>query len=548
MSGAELTLFKKTDGPLTKKIALDGNGGVVTDASGCFMTCGAAMRAEIADVGALGALIRDMRSEHALALGSLRADLPRQVHIITKNAINGAAPPGTIARTKANLIYRNGARGFVLLDFDAKGMPGAAAERMTTLGGFIPAIVAVIPQVSRAARLVRASTSAGLYREDTRQVFAGSCGLHVYVAVSDVSDSERFLRVLHERCWLHGLGWFMVGVAGQLLERSIVDRMVGTPERLVFEGPPVLVPPLAQDQAAREPRTTEGDWLNAATSCPLLDAAERSRLGELHAKAAVGLEREVAAARNRFLDEQAKAIAARTGVTTFQAREIAIKQSKGVLLPSVMLAFDDPVLGGKTVADVLADPGAYEGETLADPLEGVSYGRCKAKVMRGGDGIPWINSYAHGHAAYQLKHDAAAVRVILLSVPQGECVKTLVHHILTADLDEGEIGELIALASRQTGTGIREINRMLKAARKAQAAAWVELEQKRRKAARTDPRPIANAPPRDAPWLPEMNVYDGILSGAATDGIPPSRYLEDEIDVARRAALPALHAFSAANE
>ena len=42
----------------------------------------------------------------------------------------------------------------------------------------------------------------------------------------------------------------MVGAAGQLLERSIVDRMVGGPERLVFEGGPMLVPPLQQDRRA----------------------------------------------------------------------------------------------------------------------------------------------------------------------------------------------------------------------------------------------------------------------------------------------------------
>jgi len=59
--------------------------------------------------------------------------------------------------------------------------------------------------------------------------------------VQNGADIERFLRELHARCWLAGLGWMMVGAAGQFLERSIVDRMVGSPERLVFEGSPILV-------------------------------------------------------------------------------------------------------------------------------------------------------------------------------------------------------------------------------------------------------------------------------------------------------------------
>jgi hypothetical protein len=41
-----------------------------------------------------------------------------------------------------------------------------------------------------------------------------------------------------------------------------------------------------------------------------------------------------------------------------------------------VLPFDDEELAGVTVADVLADPARFEGATLADPLEGVSYGQC----------------------------------------------------------------------------------------------------------------------------------------------------------------------------
>jgi hypothetical protein len=62
---------------------------------------------------------------------------------------------------------------------------------------------------------------------DTSQRVPGSDGVHVYLAVQDASDSVRFLKALHDRCWVAGLGWYMIGAGGQLLERSIVDRMVG---------------------------------------------------------------------------------------------------------------------------------------------------------------------------------------------------------------------------------------------------------------------------------------------------------------------------------
>lgn len=53
--------------------------------------------------------------------------------------------------------------------------------------------------------------------------------------------------------------------------------------------------------------------------------------------------------------------------------------------------FDDEDLAGVTGAEVLADSA-----TLADPLEGVEYGACKAKIMRRTDGTPRMDSFAHG--------------------------------------------------------------------------------------------------------------------------------------------------------
>jgi hypothetical protein len=71
-------------------------------------------------------------------------------------------------------------------------------------------------------------TSSGLFRADTGEQLPGSGGQHIFVAVRDGDDIERFLKSLHERRWLAGFGRFIVGAGSQLLERSIIDRMVGT--------------------------------------------------------------------------------------------------------------------------------------------------------------------------------------------------------------------------------------------------------------------------------------------------------------------------------
>ena len=125
-------------------------------------------------------------------------------------------------------------------------------------GGFWPALRSLLPELTEAAHVTRSSTSAGLYRGDTGQPVPGSDGVHVYVVIADGEDSERFLQNaarprVARRSRMDG-----GGPGGRMLERSIVDRSVGLPERLVFEGAPVLVAPLKQDKRARKPTAVSG--------------------------------------------------------------------------------------------------------------------------------------------------------------------------------------------------------------------------------------------------------------------------------------------------
>ena len=70
------------------------------------------------------------------------------------------------------------------------------------------------------------------------------------------------------------------------------------------------------------------------------------------------------------------------------------------LAPEFELEFDN--VGRHTVAEVLADPEEYVDETSSDPLEGPSYGRCKAKLLARKDGNLIVHSFAHGGINYDL--------------------------------------------------------------------------------------------------------------------------------------------------
>jgi DNA polymerase I len=244
----EVTVFTRTDGPLTKHIYLDDTGKVISNGA-TLMSRGRARRVQIRSMRELASLIASLRSNDAIALGALRADLPDQVDVVTVDKLNGN---GSIARTADYLQFRAGAPALMLIDFDLKGMSPDVAARVEALGGFLGALASIMPALRDVPHLVRRSTSAGLYRTDTSECFPDSGGAHVYVQVRDGADIPRFLADLHERAWLAGLGWCLLGADGKVLDRSIVDPSVGKPERLIYEGPPILKPPLAQERAAPE--------------------------------------------------------------------------------------------------------------------------------------------------------------------------------------------------------------------------------------------------------------------------------------------------------
>ena len=179
----------------------------------------------------------------------------------------------------------------------------------------------------------------------------------------------------------------------------------------------------------------DGEALDTVAACPPLTIVETAKLRAAQGQGGASPRTTNPPRRvRRSSTAQAKRLAERTGMSEQAAREEIARQCEGVLLPDVELPFDDDDLAGCTVADVLADPERFEGATLADPLEGVDYGTCKARIMRRADGTPWINSFAHGRTTYQLKHNASTVRAAMDQAADDAVVKTFVKLALVADL------------------------------------------------------------------------------------------------------------------
>jgi hypothetical protein len=127
------------------------------------------------------------------------------------------------------------------------------------------------------------------------------------------------------------------------------------------------------------------------------------------------------------------------------ALRLAAARHRGVLLPHLDLDFDH--LGIVSVAAVLADPDRFVSETLADPLEGADYGRCKAKVMRGGDGL-FIHSFAHGRALYLLRHDARSAKAAITQAPAAGLMDYAMAMLATTEMEADELEEFVASVAK----------------------------------------------------------------------------------------------------
>ena len=542
----EITLFTKMDGPLTKRISLTDDGSVFRDSSACIMSRGTARRVQINDVGHLATLINSLNSNQAVVLGTFSADLPDEVEISTKaKLLNGVTRPNAIARTADDITYREGKPAFALIDTDSKGMPASVKATINELGGYWPALLLVLPELRNVARVTRRSTSSGLSRSDTGELLPGSENLHIYIAAKDGTDIDRFLRAFHVRCWLAGFGWMMVSKSGALLDRSLVDRMVGGPERLVFEGAPILMKPIQQNEDSRRPVAVDGELLDTSTLFPPLTIVETARYEQLKATEAHRLALEVAKVRVVYVEAKVTEMVKRkSGMTVAAARQVIERQCEGVLLPDVVLPFDNEELTGCTVADVLADPERFVGATMADPNEGPDYGRCVAKILRRSDGTVFIHSFAHGRTFYHLKLDAVAVRAAIERADKAAAARTLRDLFMMADLDAQELEELRDLAHARSGINKRTIAAMLKVARQEHAKKQAKQEHERRVAERSDPRPQIANPAENAPWLGQMEVLDEVL-GSSPALRPPARDIDDDLTRARKIRVPNTHAFTA---
>lgn len=468
---ATITIFSNADNkPLSKTIELiDGKPQSISSVN--TMSRGTAERCTVQDVRALAALINRLGSHQALSIGVPKDGIKDGVTIVSKAEIEkrSALRADLITRSLDYFEFVPDQRAVMLLDYDMKAMPVEVSARIAAMGGFIGAISHVIKGFEDVGYVIRRSTSAGLYNLENGEEYQGSGGLHVYIFVRDGTDIRRALLSLHERAWLSGLGWIYVTEDGKMLDRSIVDKFVGSPERLAFEGMPTLVPPLAQ--RGREAIPHDGCDFDTLAYVPSLSVHERAEFDRRVSDARRVLEPIANEKRKGAVERQVHRDVAR-GMDETRARrnaEAAYGTGK-VLTPTHTLYLDDGRV--VSVGDILADGDAFIGEKLADPLEShYENGRInknRAFVCRGQHGDILIRSSLHGGLKYALCHDIESLKGIIENTDASnvvdEFIRAIVASSATTPVPETTLGPLYDLVHAKTKCGKLALKKEVKSA------------------------------------------------------------------------------------
>jgi hypothetical protein len=370
-----------------KRFFLDDDGQLQKQANGLFSK-GYVKVQNASCAQELATLAQSLTPQDAFCLGQPRgANIFSAAPVATRQTQQALANRSVpiLSRTKDDFSFGLG-EGWLLLDYDTRGLPEAVSSRIERLGGILNALRYVWPELDNGDFVVRPSSSAGVHvvGEPAPKI----SGFHMFVRLKRAADIPQALKALHSRCWLHGLGYHMISKSGQLLDRSIVDITVGSPERLIFTAPPLLGEGIARE------RQYAAVQQGVALACPPAPfGAQWSRARDIDRQSS---QPDAATQRSIYLHKSIEDRQASHGGSYAAAEAIVLNRIEGRQL------LDDDVLqlsSGATanVGDILNQIKLGERISCADPIEGREYNPTAAAVLwEPPHKFPALISHAHG--------------------------------------------------------------------------------------------------------------------------------------------------------
>lgn len=373
---AYITKYTSAAGPVVKRFSLVGD--QVETVSSAQIYTGRTCTVKANDPGELKEVLDGLGANEAVGLG-VRATVNKSVLLVTKAALRA----GTVSRSTEFFRHNEGA-GWGLLDIDTKDLPSSVYANLTG-DDIVADIFRVVPELDETAHLIRPSSSAGIIKPDG--TLRNATGNHVFIRLEYAPHLSQLLQTMHDRCWLAGLGYIRLSKAGHMLERSPIDLAVAGPERLIFEAPPIVQPPLS--------RVRPPDRLKHGGTLSGLAVPNPELVAQLKQRARDEIKPASAKMAHQFEADQVEKIHSKAKVSKTEARRIFRQRMQGSELS------DDDVL--ETTTGVFERVGDFLDRVtwthgMPCPIEGSSYGPSNAAFYPAGERSPEprIISYAHG--------------------------------------------------------------------------------------------------------------------------------------------------------
>lgn len=326
-----------------------------------------------------------------------------QGSIVAQSVKNPAVD--AITRTRQHFQFGD-YPGILMLDYDPpKGRPALSP------GELMQVVRNCCPALSGVEMLWRASASSGING-------SGVTGQRIYLIVSKASEIPRIGRLIFERLWLAGSGYYAVSKSGQLLERGPVDASVWKPEGLDFAAQPVLNDGIVR--TCYESAITGARILDVAEVHELTEA-EINELKEIKSAARTAIAPQVQSAKAQYITDVTPVIAERLRNLSLDTDQAAISLMLERATMQRILMGDFPLItaDGKlvTVGTVMDNPEKWHGARFADPLEPEVDGRVAWLNLRSG-GNPYLYSHLHHGTYYRLDRAPALIAVSAGELPR----------------------------------------------------------------------------------------------------------------------------------
>ena len=440
----KITVVTKSNGPMVKTITLT-KGKVTRSAADCWMSKGQAETVEIS-VDQMPKLLQNLNSSQAIIPGVCGRSKAQIV------SLKDYDPAGdTICRSKDFFHYPKDQPGLLLIDKDHSEYTDEKLMRI---------LEEAAPGISKCTRVTSHSTASFIFDSQTEKQLIGPGNCHTYIPAKDASDIPRFFKALIQKLVLNGHGEIRLSKSGSRLVRTPIDGVVNSPERLIFEGPPICKDGL--EQRRPPPEFMPGPAYDTSTVASLTDvelAHYESIVEELRRDKKVLKQRRIA--RGRYIKTRvAKIVKSHPDISEYLAKKMVQRFIQGQLVGDFNITFDD----GQTAAvrEILADPQRYDKQTLPDPEE-PSYGggRCKAIFYANADTDqpPIIHSFAHGGRNYYLLHDFGSLKDAFNRMPIEELRKNWPKMFAQAFLGPAEGDQVVRLVQGLLDSTLRPLQK-----------------------------------------------------------------------------------------